>query len=67
MPAKKLTASSLRTGQGIRRGGQLYESIHTALAEGAARELADVGYGEFTPEAVAAALQTREQQTECER
>lgn len=54
MPAKKLTTGPLRTGQGIRRGGQQYESIHTALAEGAARELADVGYGEFTPEAVAA-------------
>lgn len=45
---------SLRTGQGIRRGGRQYESIHTALAEGAARELAEVGYGGFTPEAVAA-------------
>lgn len=56
MPTKKSTTASLRTGQGIRRGGHQYESIHTALAEGAARELADVGFGEFTPERVAARI-----------
>ena len=51
---KKASAGSLRTGQGIRRGGHQYQAIHAALAEGAARELAEVGYGGFTPEAVAA-------------
>ena len=50
---KKAPAGSLRTGQGIRRGGHQYQSIHTALAEGAARELAEVGYGGFKPETVA--------------
>lgn len=45
---------SLRTGQGIRRGGSQYESIHSALARAAAHELAEVGYGQFTPESVAA-------------
>jgi AcrR family transcriptional regulator len=46
-------ASHLRTGEGIRRGGKQYEAMHTALAKGAALELADVGYGDFSPEAVA--------------
>jgi len=44
---------SLRTGQGIRRGGAQYEAIHSALAHEAARELARVGYGEFDPAVVA--------------
>lgn len=43
----------LRTGQGIRRGGTQYESIHKGLASAAAHELAAVGYGDFMPEAVA--------------
>ena len=43
----------LRTNEGIRRGGKQYESIHHALAQGAAIELAAVGYGDFSPEAVA--------------
>lgn len=45
--------ASLRTNDGIRRGGKQYESIHTALAQGSALELAAVGYGDFSPEAVA--------------
>lgn len=44
---------SLRTGQGIRRGGHQYEAIHTALAHAATHDLAEFGYGEFTPESVA--------------
>jgi len=44
---------SLRTGQGIRRGGTQYETIHAALAKAAAHELADVGYADFMPESVA--------------
>jgi len=44
---------SLRTGQGIRRGGAQYEAIHAALAHEAARELARVGYGELDPATVA--------------
>lgn len=44
---------TLRTGQGIRRGGEQYESIHKALALAAAHELAEVGYGDFMPESVA--------------
>jgi len=54
MPAKKSGRPALRTGEGIRRGGAQYEAIHNALAHGAAQELADVGYGEFSPEGVAA-------------
>ena len=50
---KKASAGSLRTGQGIRRGGHQYQAIHAALADGAARELAEVGYGGFKPEVVA--------------
>lgn len=46
-------ASQLRTGEGIRRGGKQYETIHISLASGAALELANVGYGNFSPEAVA--------------
>ncbi|MFM8515703.1 MAG: hypothetical protein ACKOBJ_05535 [Actinomycetota bacterium] len=53
MPAKKSGTPALRTGEGIRRGGAQYEAIHNALAHGAALELADVGYGEFSPEGVA--------------
>ena len=44
---------NLRTGEGIRRGGKQYEAMHSALASGAAEELAAVGYGDFSPEAVA--------------
>ena len=44
---------TLRTGQGIRRGGTQYEAIHTALAKAAAHELAEVGYADFMPESVA--------------
>lgn len=46
-------ASHLRTGEGIRRGGKQYVAMHAALARGAAHELAEVGYGNFSPEAVA--------------
>ena len=46
-------ASDLRTGEGIRRGGKQYEAMHAALARGAALELAESGYGDFSPEAVA--------------
>lgn len=41
------------TGVGIRRGGEQYEAISTALAKAAGRELADSGYQDFRPEAVA--------------
>jgi AcrR family transcriptional regulator len=46
-------SQALRTGQGIRRGGDQYEAIHKALATAAAHELAEVGYGDFMPESVA--------------
>jgi AcrR family transcriptional regulator len=46
-------ASDLRTGEGIRRGGKQYVAMHAALARGAALELAESGYGNFSPEAVA--------------
>jgi AcrR family transcriptional regulator len=46
-------ASELRTGEGIRRGGKQYVAMHAALARGAALELAESGYGNFSPEAVA--------------
>lgn len=49
-----MQAGALRTGEGIRRGGKQYESIHLALAQGAAQELAEKGYGDFSPEGVGA-------------